>query len=41
MSAHHENGEQSQALVPTTHFGYQEVPETEKEQLVRGVFSNV
>ena len=41
MSAHHENGEQSQTLVPTTHFGYQEVPETEKEQLVRGVFSNV
>ena len=25
----------------TTHFGYQEVPEAEKEKLVRGVFSNV
>ncbi|MBU2742238.1 bifunctional demethylmenaquinone methyltransferase/2-methoxy-6-polyprenyl-1,4-benzoquinol methylase UbiE [Acidithiobacillus thiooxidans] len=32
---------QDQALVPTTHFGYQEVPETEKEHLVKGVFSSV
>ena len=41
MSEHHENEKPSQPLVPTTHFGYQEVPETEKEQLVKGVFSSV
>ena len=33
--------EPSDALAPTTHFGYQEVPENRKEDLVRGVFSNV
>ncbi|MHB0888035.1 bifunctional demethylmenaquinone methyltransferase/2-methoxy-6-polyprenyl-1,4-benzoquinol methylase UbiE [Acidithiobacillus sp.] len=33
--------EPSDAPEPTTHFGYQEVPENRKEDLVRGVFSNV
>ncbi|MCE5387446.1 MAG: bifunctional demethylmenaquinone methyltransferase/2-methoxy-6-polyprenyl-1,4-benzoquinol methylase UbiE [Acidithiobacillus sp.] len=35
-----EKAQGGQELV-TTHFGYQEVPESEKETLVRGVFSSV
>ncbi|MGC8468182.1 MAG: class I SAM-dependent methyltransferase, partial [Acidithiobacillus sp.] len=35
------NTASGQELVPVTHFGYQEVPEPEKEARVRQVFSSV
>ncbi len=41
MSEQHANGAPDQAPAPTTHFGYQEVSETDKEQLVKDVFTSV
>ncbi|MFA7494968.1 MAG: bifunctional demethylmenaquinone methyltransferase/2-methoxy-6-polyprenyl-1,4-benzoquinol methylase UbiE [Acidithiobacillus sp.] len=41
MSEQQKEDMQDQELVPTTHFGYQEVPEADKEHLVKGVFSSV
>lgn len=41
MSEQQKEDMQGQELVPTTHFGYQEVPEADKEHLVKGVFSSV